>query len=130
MAKKREMPNLSNATQEFLIDEIARLRDEQKDLEWLEGVYKEAVKARFHDANGNVTPLTDSNKAEMAGKVFNGNKFSLEVQYVSQSRINTELFKAEQPEMYKKYIKDINFNQFKFAPLANVIEGTATEVKS
>lgn len=117
MGKKRELPNLGNATQEFLIDEIAKLRDEQKDLKWLEGVYAEAVKARFHDAEGRVTPLTESNKAEMAGKVFAGTTHVLEIQYVEQSRMNTELFKAEQPEMYRKYVKTIDFNQFKFTPL-------------
>ncbi len=45
--KKDDIPNLDNATPEFLIDEIERVRDEQKPLKKLEGIYKEALKARL-----------------------------------------------------------------------------------
>jgi len=114
---KREAPNLANATQEFLIDEIAQLRDQMKDLEYLEGIYKEGLKSRLHDKDGNITPLTEQNKEAMADAIFKGNKNIMQIKYVSQARFNTEAFKADHPDLYAQYVKTIEFNQFKFTPL-------------
>lgn len=114
---KREAPNLANATQEFLIDEIASLRDQMKDLEYLEGVYKEALKPRLHDGKGNPTPLTESNKEAMDGQVFKGNHNLMEIKYVAQARFDSKAFQTDHPDLYKQYAKTIDFNQFKFTPL-------------
>lgn len=44
---KQDIQNLSNATPEFLVDELGKIRDQQKILEKQEGFYKEALKARL-----------------------------------------------------------------------------------
>ena len=41
------MPNLSNATPEGLVDMLGELREAKKDLEKLEGIYKNALMARL-----------------------------------------------------------------------------------
>jgi len=46
-AIKANIPKLDNATPGHIIDEIARLRAEQKALKQLEGIYTEALKGRF-----------------------------------------------------------------------------------
>lgn len=44
---KFQMPNLANATISGLIDMLGQVRDEKKDLEKLEGIYKDAIAARI-----------------------------------------------------------------------------------
>lgn len=44
--KKFVMPNLANATPGGLVDMLGEVREEKKDLEKLEGIYKEAIAAR------------------------------------------------------------------------------------
>lgn len=44
---KFQMPNLGNATIPGLIDMLGKVREEIKDLQKLEGIYKEAVGARI-----------------------------------------------------------------------------------
>lgn len=47
MAKaKTKVPNLANATPEFLADEIGKLAEARKENEKMEKLYKEALKAR------------------------------------------------------------------------------------
>ena len=46
MAAKREIPDLSNATPTFLVDQIGLQRQIQKDAKFLEGIYKQALDAR------------------------------------------------------------------------------------
>jgi len=51
MAKRPrpEMPNLSNATPEFIVDELGRVREQLKELKTLEGFYKQGLMARRAD---------------------------------------------------------------------------------
>jgi hypothetical protein len=42
----RELPDLSNATPGFLLDQIAAQRQLQKDAKYLEGVYRQALDSR------------------------------------------------------------------------------------
>lgn len=44
---KFQMPNLENATPTGLVDLLGQTREQIKDLEKLEGIYKEALKARL-----------------------------------------------------------------------------------
>jgi len=44
MATKRVIPDLSNATPEFLLGEIRKYRDMQADGKFYEGIYKERLK--------------------------------------------------------------------------------------
>lgn len=122
-------PSLANVTVPYLIDEIKRLRDVQKDAKALEGYLAEGLKARFQDADGHPTPLTESNKKEFAGKTFKSDNYVLTVEYVEQSRLDGDALRAAEPEIAAKYVKPVVFNQFKFEALPPVIEGTATEVK-
>jgi hypothetical protein len=50
MSKRRKfkMPDLSNATPTFLVDELGKLREQASDLKKLEGVYKQALMARLN----------------------------------------------------------------------------------
>lgn len=132
MAKAKtatEFPNLANATQAFLIDEIKRLRDVQKQAKALEGYYAEGLKSRFQDENGNPTPLTEANKKSFAGKQFKSDNNILTVEYVEQARLDGEGIRADYPEIAAKYVKPIAFTQFKFEPI-QTIDAVATEVKS
>lgn len=45
--KKFEPPNLANATLQGLIDMLGQTREDKKDLEKLEGIYKDAIEARI-----------------------------------------------------------------------------------
>lgn len=51
-------PDLSNATPEFLVDEIGYLRDQKKQIEKAEGFYKEALTSRLTEGEREVTGET------------------------------------------------------------------------
>lgn len=122
-------PSLANATPSYLIDEIKRLRDIQKNAKALEGYLSEGLKARFQDDKGNPTPLTEGNKKEFAGKQFKSDNYVLTVEYVEQNRLDGDALRAAEPEIAAKYVKSIAFNQFKFEALPPPIDATVTEVK-
>jgi hypothetical protein len=44
-----KMPNLDNATPEGLVDMLGDIKEQIKDLEKLEGIYKTALEARMED---------------------------------------------------------------------------------
>lgn len=45
--EKRKVPDLSNATPSFLIDEIGKIRDQNKENKFYEGIYRKALDARL-----------------------------------------------------------------------------------
>ena len=49
-----EMPNLSNATPGFLVDELGNIRDQIKELKKREGFFKQALEARLDPAQDEV----------------------------------------------------------------------------
>lgn len=102
-----EMPNLDNATPELCVDEIVELRQKQKDLKKLEGVYVEKLKA----LTGNSNP--DEN---IDGKEFKGTEekgYSLTASWVVQERFSGAELKKDDPELHAKYLNVIEFMQLK-----------------
>lgn len=47
MSEAKNVPDLSNATPTFLLDEIGRIRVESNRLKFLEGVFKDALRSRI-----------------------------------------------------------------------------------
>lgn len=83
MAKKSQMPDLRNATPEFLIDEIGALAEKRKADEKIEKFYKEALKAR----------------AKKLGLTFvRGEKFEGTITTADRVTINTAQIKEEMGE--------------------------------
>ena len=110
MAKKAEkvvtdpkaIPNLSNATPQGLVDQIGELRAEAKRLEFLEGVYKEALKAR-------VTENELKGLDQILGEIYIGS-----YEDKRQERIDTAAVRehfANDPETLAKLFKEISYKQ-------------------
>lgn len=103
MASKptQTIPNLENATPGYLVDEITKIRVEQSRLTFLEGVYKEALKAR-------ITPEQRS-----GDKGIEGEYAFATYRAQTQERVDTaavkEYFK-DQPEELRKVMKVIKFD--------------------
>lgn len=109
----RSIPNLENATPEFLVDEIGRIRIEASRLKYLEGIYKQALEARASDGHLN------------GGKLVTGDKFIGHFEVVTQERIDTtsvrEYF-VNNPEILKELTKVVTFRQLKTQ--AKAVEGS------
>lgn len=103
----KTIPNLENATTGYLIDEIARMRAESARLKFLDGVYKEAIKAR-------ATPDQLEKEEPFDGENSYG-WFETRVQERIDSDAVREMF-ADQPEVLKKLIKVISFQQLTTKP--------------
>ena len=104
-----EMPNLDNATPELCVDEIVELRQRQKDLKKLEGIYTEKLKALTKNSNPD-----DS----IDGKEFKGTEekgYVLVASWVVQERFSASALKADDPELHAKYLNVIEFLQLKVA---------------
>lgn len=91
-----EMPNLENATPAFLIDEIGRLRAEQARAKKLEGVYKQALEARWTD---------EQSKGEefIEGTNFIGDRVYISKRTLSVEKVQEEL-KDEPDRLARCYI--------------------------
>jgi hypothetical protein len=106
----KTVPNLENATPSFLIDEIGRMRVEAARLQFLDGIYKSALKARVTDLQLN------------GGSFIKGEKFVGDYEQKTQERVDTaavrEHFKND-PEILAKLIKIVTFKQLNTKPNPN-----------
>ncbi len=95
MAKKNSrMPNLDNATPMSLVDDLGETREKISALKKLEGIYKEALKARLDEGQETVE----------------GDKFNALIEQVTQSRLDTDQVKLRlQPEILETCYKEITF---------------------
>lgn len=95
---KERMPDLSNATPPFLVDELGKVRAQMSKIKRLEGYYKEALSARW--------PAGESE--------CSGENFTCEREYVSQVRLDTDKIRADMDEDWiKEHSKEVNYYQFK-----------------
>jgi hypothetical protein len=112
----RTVPNLDNATPASIIDELGGVRVEKKRLEFLEGIYKQALEARVTE-----TQLKGFQPVQ-------GEKYTGTYSVVTQERVDGDAVRAEfanNPEMLKKFIKVITFKQLGTKPVETVvIQGT------
>ncbi len=85
-----ELPNLANATPEFLADELGDVRSKSKDLKKLEGYFKEALKGRID-----------------FGETATGDRYSVQRSKRVQRRIDTTSIKEEMgSEWYDEHCKN------------------------
>jgi hypothetical protein len=101
------IPNLENATPSFLVDEIAKLRLEANRIKFLDGIYKNALRARASEQqlNGN--------------EQIEGTEFIGSYENVTQERIDSDAVRAHfanDPEGLRKVMKIIEFPQFSTKP--------------
>lgn len=96
MAKKKfRMPDLSNATPGFLVDELGEVREKIAELKKLEGFYKEALLARSHEVHS-----------------VEGETFVAGLTDRSQQRLDTAGLKEEFGEQwYQDHTKTITFRE-------------------
>ncbi len=94
MPRNNRMPNLDNATPMSLTDDLGEVREKISALKKLEGIYKEALKARLDEGQQTV----------------DGEKFSALIEVTTQSRLDQDKVKAEtDPEVLKGWYKEISF---------------------
>ncbi len=94
MAKNNRMPNLDNATPMSLVDDLGETREKISALKKLEGIYKEALKARLDDGQQTV----------------DGDKFSALIEETTQSRLDQDKVKASlDPDVLATCYKEISF---------------------
>lgn len=108
MAKaKVELPNLSNASVPFLIDELGRIKAEKSALETLEEYHKAALKAKIEQGD-------DKNKTQ-----FKGEKFEMNITHVTQLRLDTEKAreKLAQIGMLEECQNEVKMSQMRFKEL-------------
>lgn len=92
------LPNLDNATPEIIVDWLGSAREQIKELQQLEGYYKEALKARIDEGQFEVW----------------GAKFSAEIIDVAQRRIDGDAVKSEMgEEWWEDHCKLIEFQQIR-----------------
>ena len=105
MAKKKfKAPNLSNATPGFLADELGALRDKIKDLQKLEGFYKEALLGKVRRKN------------TQTGE-FKGDKYTAVITQETQFRIDTTGLKKEFGEdWYTEHCMELSFSKVSVKP--------------
>lgn len=105
---KYTAPNLENTTPEFLIDEIGRLRSEQKRLAFLEGVYKEALEARC-------TTEQRTGIAFIQGTIYLGNRTKQEQYRISAEKVQDTL--KDEPHKLALCYNKIEFWQLSVNPI-------------
>jgi hypothetical protein len=105
--KDKSVPNLENATPEFLIDEIGRMRVEAARLKFLDGIYKQALEARC-------------TKEQLSGTTFiTGERFLGDYVTKTSERIDTDAVREhfkDDPETLKRLIKIISYKQLNTKP--------------
>ena len=98
----RSVPNLENATVGFLVDEIGRLREEEKRNKFLQGIYKQALEAR-------------ASQEQLDGTQFmEGEKYIGDRAHMTQRRLKAEKVVEEfkdQPERLARCYDEISFWQ-------------------
>jgi len=92
---KFEAPNLSNATDSFLADELGKLSIIENYAKKLRGFYKDALYARK-----GINTLEAVAPVEIPGEIF-----VIQVSQYPSSRLDTTAFKEDHPELYEKYLK-------------------------
>lgn len=95
--EKRILPKLDNATPGFIVDELGKAREQEKEAKFWVGFYKDQLRAKFPN-------LTE----DVMGEVY-----CADVVEVVQERFDTERFKADYPELYQEYKKTVEFEQVK-----------------
>jgi len=102
---KERLPDLRNATLEFLIDETRNTRVELNRLKKLEAYYSTALKARIP---------TD----EQGAQISQSSHFAVTVNTVTQERISTELCRELlPPELLAQVTVTTSFQTLKFSPI-------------
>jgi hypothetical protein len=88
-----KIPDLSNATPEFLADELGKIRRVMKEAKQQEGFYKTALAARMEP-----------------GVAVNGEVYRAGLTMQQQERLDTEAIKRDMPaDWIKRYTKTIEF---------------------
>lgn len=91
---KREAPDLSNATPEMLIDEMAKLSIMENHIKFMRGVYKTAYYAR---AGINVEEMLNGETKDGKGEMF-----AATTTRSDPNRVDTTLLKEEYPDVAEK----------------------------
>lgn len=107
MAEAKQVPDLSNATPTYLLDEIGRIRAEASRLKFVEGVFKDALRGRI-------------SKAQLKGEEpILGEKFVGFYEEITQSRIDSDAVRgyfANDPETLARLSKTISYPQLNIKP--------------
>lgn len=91
----KDMPNLSNATPEFLVDELGAVRNQIKELKKREGFFKQALEARL-----------EPDQAEVAGEVYTAT-----ITLTVSERLDTASIRDEMsPEWINSHSKVSEYN--------------------
>ena len=94
---ENKLPNLSNATPEFLVDEIGDVRQQIKELEKKKGFYQEALLGR----------------ARLLGQThFKGDRWEADIVELSRTGLDTQTVKEEMgEEWYAEHCKVTSYQQ-------------------
>lgn len=107
VAEAKQVPDLTNATPTFLLDEIGRIRVEASRLKFMEGVYKDALRGRITNAQlHGEEPIV-------------GEKYVGYYEDISQVRIDSDAVRgyfANDPETLQKLSKTISYPQLNVKP--------------
>jgi len=109
----RSIPNLENATPEYLVDEIGRIRIEAARLKYLEGIFRQALEARCTKEHLD------------GGSLITGDRFIGHFENVTQERLDTQSVRdyfQNNPEILKELMKIVSFRQLKTP--ARSVEGS------
>jgi hypothetical protein len=117
LSEAKSVPDLSNATPTFLLDEVGRIRAEANRLKFLEGVYKDALRARIttQQLNGEEPIL--------------GDKYVGYYENISQVRIDSEAVREHfrnDPDTLEKLCKVIEYPQLNVKPKETQTQPTTT----
>lgn len=93
----RQAPDLSNATPEFLVDEMAKLSLIENQAKFLRKVYKEAFLAR---TGIDVEEMINGEQKQNSGEMFIGTTTRSDPQ-----RVNVSKLQAEEPDIAEKYLE-------------------------
>lgn len=104
MAKKFEVPNLANATDTFLVDEIARCSMMMSHLKKLQGTYKEALYARKGKGDQEIP----------------GEMFKVMVKTAPRNAISADLVRELHPEIVAEVTKSTDVTTMRVGALEEV----------
>lgn len=115
---KKNPPNLENATPEWLVDELGRIRRIFSRAKKLEGYYKEALKARWpmiDDPSGETytTPEGDIKIKRIPVGMLRGEIYGVDYSLGSQSRVDLDAV----TEFYAKHDEEVPRTQNSFVVL-------------
>lgn len=107
LSEAKQVPDLSNATPTYLLDEIGRIRVESNRLKFIETIFKDALRSR-------VTGTQLSGEDPIIGERYVGY-----YEDVTQSRIDADAVRAHfrnDPETLAKLCKTISYPQLNVKP--------------